>query len=145
MGWLVSLRKNTTNLKIRDTGLGTSFLPDLSSSVRVQKIQLCIQDLLVDPASFGPPIMSDPAVRRCSDYGCSCQDPRGSEQPVEGSIVSTEWSVEQCALRAFVREDLYHFQYGKSLLRFLLGVGRQRQRLSAELFSQSLKSGVSLA
>ena len=64
--WFRSV-KNSTNLKIRDTGLGASFLPDLSSSVGVQKVQLCILDLLVDPASFGPPIMSDPAVHRCSD------------------------------------------------------------------------------
>ena len=111
------------------------FLPNLSSSVRVQKVQLRIQDLLVDLPRLSTTIIRDPAFRRRRDQRRTRQDTRGSQQPVEGSIVSTERSVQQRAFRALVREDFYHFQNGKSLLRLFPSVGRKRQRLSAEFLS----------
>jgi hypothetical protein len=121
------------------------FLPNLSSSVGVQKVQLRIQDLLVDLSRFRTTIIRDPAVHRRRDQRCSGQDASGSQQPVESTIISPEGTIQQGALRAFISEDLYHLQYGKSLLRFFPSVGRQRQWLSAELFSQSLESRVSFA
>src|SRR2546428_7752203 len=94
---------------------------------------------------LGTTLVGHPAIHRCCDQGCSRQNARRSEQAIKCSIVSPEGSIQQGAFCASVGEDFYHLQYGKSLLRFFPSVGRQRQRLSAELFSQSLESGVSFA
>jgi len=111
------------------------FLPDFPSSIGIQKVQLRIEDLLVDLSRPGTTIVCDPAISCCGDQRRSCQDTRGSQQLIEGSIVSAEGSVQQRALCALVREDFYHLQNGKSLLRLLPSVGRKRQRLSAEFLS----------
>src|SRR5690348_6047297 len=111
------------------------FLPHLSPSIGVKKVQLSIQDLLVDPSRLSTTVIRDPAIRRRGDQRRSRQDPRGAQQPIERPIISAEGSVQQCALCALVREDFYHLQNCKSLLRLLPSIGRKRQWLSAEFLS----------
>ncbi len=98
------------------------FLPDLAACIGVEKVQLHVQDLLVDSSRLGPAVICDPPIHRRRHESSSRQYPGGSKQPVEGPIVTAERSIEQRALWTLVGKDLYHLHDCQSLLCLLLGV-----------------------
>src|SRR5437870_9005584 len=69
------------------------FAPDLSTSVRIQKVQLHIQDLLVYLPSICPREMSHTVILRNIDHSRTDQYSTGPKKPLETLVVSPTWSV----------------------------------------------------
>src|SRR2546422_2639512 len=99
-----------------------SFAPDLSTSVRIQKVQLHVQDLLVYLPSICPREMSHTVILRNIDHSRTDQYPTGTKKPLESLVVSSKRSVKQSTLRALVSVELYQFQNRQSLFCLFSGL-----------------------
>jgi len=67
--------------------------PDLSTSIGIQKVQLHIQDLLVDLPSICPREMSHTVILRNIDHSRTDQYSTGTKKPFERLVVSSKRSV----------------------------------------------------
>src|SRR2546427_3734754 len=98
------------------------FAPDLSTSIRIQKVQLHIQDLLVYLPSICPREMSHTVIQRNIDHSRTDQYSTGTKKSFERLVVSSKRSVKQRTFGTLVSVELDQFQNRQSLFCLFSGL-----------------------